>query len=49
MVSGGQVYFIDYGNKLKIMVKSKIGVGKGLRLNTLRSVNDKQRTLASGK
>ena len=48
-VCGGQVYFIYYGNKLKIMIKSKIGVGKGLRLNTLRSVNDQQRTLARGK
>ena len=31
----GQVYLVDHGHNLKVMLNGKIGVGKGLRLDTL--------------
>ena len=40
-----QVDFVDYGHNFKTAVDSKIGVGKSLRLNALRCVNNKHRTL----
>ena len=45
----GKVNFIDYRNDLKVVVNRKIGVCKGLCLNTLGSVNDKDCAFASCK
>ena len=48
-IGGGQIYFIDNGNHLKVSVNGKIGISQGLCLNALRGVNYKKRTLASVK
>ena len=45
-VGGGQVNFVYHGQDFKVVSHCKICVCEGLRLNTLRCVNDKQRALA---
>ena len=45
-VGGGQVYLVDDGNNLQIVVYREIGIRKRLRLDALRGVNDEQRALA---
>ena len=45
-VRGGQVYLVDDRNYFKVVFDCEIGVGKGLRLDSLRSVNDEQGSLA---
>ena len=48
-VCGRQIYFIYNRYNFKIVVKRKICICKSLRLNALRSVNDKHCTLTSRK
>ena len=43
---GGQVYFVDNGNDFKIMLNSKVSVGKGLGFDTLRCVHYQHSALA---
>lgn len=45
-MGGGQVDFVYYGNKLKILFDCKIGVGESLRLNALCCVYYKYCALA---
>ena len=48
-VGRGQVDFVDNRQKFQIVIYCKVGVGKGLRLDTLRGVDNKHRALAGGK
>ena len=46
-IGAGQVDLIDNGNDLKVVFEREIGIGKGLRLDTLCGVDNEERTLAS--
>ena len=47
-IGGGQVYLVDDGKNLEIMLEGEIHVRKGLRLNALRGVDEQQRAFARG-
>ena len=48
-ICGRKIDLVYDGNDLKIIVKCKIGVGKRLRLDALRCVDDQDRPFAGGK
>ena len=48
-VGGGEIYLVDDRHDFKVVFHRKIGVGKGLRLDTLRSVHDEDSSLAGDK
>ena len=44
-----KVYFVDDREHIQVMVKGEIDVGKGLRLDTLRCIDNEQRAVACGR
>ena len=48
-LGAGKVDFVDNRENIKVMVKRKINIGKGLSLYSLSGVNDKYRSVAGSK
>ena len=47
-IGGSKVYLVDYRDNRQILLKCHVHIAYGLTLDTLRSVNKKQRPLAGG-